>query len=89
MTEKEVCLEDKIEDWRIVTRNHVRNINGVTKAHMIDMIDNVEKDVRKFIKKLKEKGKTRYKNPFGKPIYILTGEEINKLAGKKLSEVEK
>jgi len=49
----------------------------------------ITEDVRKFIKKLKEKGKTRYKNPFGKPIYILTGEEINKLAGKKLSEVEK
>ena len=45
-----------------------------------------EKDVRKFIKKLKEKGKTRYKNPFGKPIYILTEEEINELAGEKLSK---
>ncbi len=46
---KDESLSDKIEEWREVTKNHVRNINDLTKAHMIDMIDKVEEDVKEFI----------------------------------------
>ncbi len=42
-------LSFKIEEWREVTRNHVANIGDVTKAHMIDMIDNVESEVKEAV----------------------------------------
>ena len=55
-------LSSKINDWKMITNKRVRNIDDLTKAHMINMIENVEDDVKDFIKKndsfTEEEGKT-------------------------------
>ena len=52
-----MSLSDKIELLRTVVNKHIRNIDGVTKAHIIDKINCVEEDVKEFIKITEEESK--------------------------------
>ncbi len=85
VTKKEFNLSEKIEEWREVTNRHVRNINDVTKAHMLNMINNVEADVKEAVRLLKEFVNNMDRNIDNMRIsrdYTII--EINKIFGDKL-----